>query len=277
MSGLQNNLREFKLDVHGISTHVELSGAGEPLFLIHGVGGPQTWQKVLEPLSRHFQVIVPHLPGFGKSACPPGKFSTDDYGEAIDAVREKLEISAAAVAGTSYGGQIAATFALRHPDRVRKLILVASTGLSQQQWYARSNTTWIMFSTCLKHTLLRSRKLLELSGRRSFYDLRNRPADLTENFFAELRENGKRDVWLNCLRNLSTPSEDFRRQLATLTAPTLILWGGNDRAVPSNDALEFLRSIPRASLKIFSECAHSVPLEKPDEVCEAIVEFCATK
>ncbi len=275
MNGPHSSFHEIELEVQGISTHVLRGGTGAPLFLVHGVGGPNTWQKVIDPLARHFEVVVLHLPGFGRSACPQEKFSTNHYSDVINAVMERLKISRTAIAGTSYGAEISATFAFRHPDRVGKLILITSTGLGDRRWFARSDFRWWIFSFCLKHTLLRSRTLLDLSGRKSFYDLRNRPADLTDDFLTDIRQNGKRDTWLNCLRNLSTPSNKFRLGLATLEMPTLILWGGNDRAVQSNSALEFRRLIRHASLKIFSGCAHSVPLEKPAEVCDAIVEFCS--
>lgn len=261
------------MDILGVRTHVFRCGEGPPLLLVHGVGGPQTWQKVIQPLSRHFLVVVPHLPGFGKSDCPGRNLSTDDYCEAIREVVDELDISTITIAGTSYGGQIAATFSYRYPDRLERLILIASTGLSGERWFARSDVGWIFFSTFIKWTVLRNRRLLDVTGRSSFYDLSNRPDDLVSDFYTAISGTGKRNSWLRALKNASTPSVEFTRQLTQLRVATLILWGENDHTLHTRDALEFQRLIPRASLKVFSECAHSVPLEKPEEVCDAIIKF----
>ena len=273
MSGHPNREAGLNLEIQGVRTHVVCHGDGKPLLLLHGVGGPQIWQKMIEPLALNFRVIVLHLPGFGKSDCPKGHLSTMEYSEVVGRVLDALNISSATIVGTSYGAQIAAMFSSENPGRVDSLILIACTGLSGGSRFARNEVVWRLFSTLMKYTLLRSRSLLGLAGHGAFYDLRNRPPDLVENFYSNISDDGKRDAWLNCVKNLSAPPDEFISRLALITSPTLILWGAADRAVPTRDAFEFRRLMSHASLNIIPEAGHSLPLEKPGELCDAITRF----
>src|SRR6266581_624518 len=103
-SSLYSSPAERWITFDGIRTFVLDVGSGNCLILIHGLGGPQMWQKIVEPLSRHFRVIVIHLPGFGKSECPPSDYSTEQHADAVDTVMNELRIERAIVAGISFGG-----------------------------------------------------------------------------------------------------------------------------------------------------------------------------
>ena len=106
-----------------MSLHVESSGSGAPLLLIHGWGmHGGVWEDVAQKLAADFRVHSVDLPGYGYSKA--GKVTT------LDAIVEELSASFAeplAVCGWSLGGQIALHWAAREPDKVRRLILVAST------------------------------------------------------------------------------------------------------------------------------------------------------
>src|SRR5713101_6686113 len=102
-------LREEVIPVDGIRTHVVHAGSGKPLLLLHGLGGPHMWQRVIEPCSTAFHVIAVDLPGFGASECPPSPYSTGRHAEFVVGVLDALSLPAATIAGISYGGQIAAT------------------------------------------------------------------------------------------------------------------------------------------------------------------------
>ena len=281
-------LKEDFIIVDAIRTHVVQAGTGKPLLLIHGLGGPQMWQRVIEPIAKSFRVIAIDLPGFGDSDCPPAPYSTEEYAVFLDHLLSILNIPRVMVAGISYGGHIALVFAHQFRQRVEKLVLIASTGLRSPNWFAKDNFCWMLFSLLMKHTILRSRTALEFLSRESFFDLNNRPANLVESFHRQLSQPGKRDAWLSVLRNVFVPQPNLRCLLSLPDCPpdrsgygwagaichsTLLLWGANDRAVPPRVAEDFHRLIPHSMLKIIPECAHSVPLEKPEETCEEIINF----
>src|SRR5262245_453892 len=102
MNGAQN--REFA--VRGPRIHATESGAGAAVVLVHGMGGSQTWQKIVGPLSRQFRVVVPDLPGFGNSACPERAWSTEDYVEFLRDFLGEYGLDRCALVGTSYGAEI---------------------------------------------------------------------------------------------------------------------------------------------------------------------------
>lgn len=269
-------LNEHFLIINNIRTRVAITGTGKPLLLVHGLGGPQMWDRVIEPLAKHFQVIVVDLPGFGESHCPAHGFTTEEYADVLKLLLDELKIPRAAIAGISYGGQIAATFAHEFPDRVERLVLIVSTGLAAQVWITRIDIVWKVFSLMVKHTVLRSRLLLGLFSRRSFYDIGNRPSYFVEKFYRQLSPPCKRDSWLNGLRNVYTAGNNFRNLISAISNPTLIIWGKEDVAVPLTHAYEFQRLMRNAELKIFPECAHSVPLEKSGELREVIEKLVST-
>ena len=259
--------------VDGIRTHLLRAGKGKPLLLVHGLGAPLMWQRVFEPLSSLFDVIIIDLPGFGESDCPPKLYSTEDYAVFLDHLLHSLCISTLHIVGISYGGQIAATFAYMFPERVDNLVLIASTGLQKPRWFARNEMIWRTFATVMKYTVMRSTIALSILSRRSYFDIHNQPDHLVENFLKPLSEPGKRDVWLNALRNVFSPNPNFQKELTAINHRTLIAWGAKDRAVPVSFANELHRRIRQSTLKVLPECSHSLPLEKPIELCNAIQSF----
>lgn len=271
------NVDRHFIIVEGIRTHVAESGSGTPMVLIHGLGGPLMWQRVIEPLASHFHVIVIDLPGWGESDCPSLPYSTGMHADFLVRLLDHLNVQKALLAGISYGGQIAATVAGNNPERTERLVLICCTGFSAESRFLRSKNFWPIFFAIAKSTVLRNKSLMCILARRSFYDIRSRPPGLCEEFFHQLSLPGKRDAWLNGLRNVYFPDDTFLENLSHIQVPTLIVWGKNDRTVPMDAAVQFHRNITNSTLKLFPECGHSVPLEKPKELLEAIVEFSQLK
>ena len=231
------------------------------------------WQRVIEPLSTRFRAMVIDLPGFGESGTSSRKFSTEDHANFLCYFLKVVGIQKAIFAGVSYGAQVAVTLAHQHPERVEKLILIAGTGLSTPHSTLTSPPVWTIFSALAKSTVLRSRWLMCLFGSLSFYRVECRPSDLCKKFYQQLSKPGSRDAWLNMLRNIYRGGNNFSKKLSELHVPTMIVWGEHDRTVPARLAAEFHRLMPTSILKIFPDCAHSVPLEKPQELHDAIIAF----
>ncbi|MBI1805243.1 MAG: alpha/beta hydrolase [Ignavibacteriae bacterium] len=265
-------MRQSDIAVDGIRTRIEQDGDGAPLVLIHGLGGPLMWERVTSQLSKDFRVVSVHLPGFGESDCPPISLTTDQYANFLCNLLDALQIQSATLVGISYGGEVAVTFALRHPERIDKLILIASTGLEDHS-ILRLNFIWKIVAACAKHIVLRSEGLMCLLGRFSFYDSRSRPKDLCKKFHEQIAADGKVDVWLNALWNIFSERDEFKKKLQSLRVPTLILWGKHDRFLLPRLAEEFHRLIPNSTVNVLDACGHSVPLERAEEVCKELRSF----
>jgi pimeloyl-ACP methyl ester carboxylesterase len=109
------------------------AGSGEPLVLIHGLGGTrQTWRHVIGPLAATHRVIAPDLPGHGDSAAPAGDYSLGAHAAAVRDLLVALGHPTATVAGHSLGGGIGMQFAYQFPERISRLILIGSGGLGPE-------------------------------------------------------------------------------------------------------------------------------------------------
>jgi pimeloyl-ACP methyl ester carboxylesterase len=257
----------------GINIRVTITGHGKPLVLLHGLGGPLMWQTAIEPLSHTFQVIVIHLPGFGESDSPENNFSTKEYADFFSSILDALGLQKIFLAGISYGGQIALSFAQTHPERLEKLILIASTGMDKGVILMRNRFLRNIVFLLGKYLILRSMLLICLFGRFSFYDIKNRPPDLCGKFLQHISGRGKRDVWLHAVENIFTEQYEIEKILPDIRCPVLIIWGEQDLTIPVQSAYLFHKNILNSKVIIFSECAHSLPLEKPAELNEAIISF----
>jgi pimeloyl-ACP methyl ester carboxylesterase len=113
--------------VNGVRLHVEEHGSGEPILCIHGTSGSAAfWGDAVQELARLGRVISYDRRGCGRSERPEPYESTsvDEHADDAAALLDALDAAPATVIGRSYGGTVAADLALRHPDRVRALVLL---------------------------------------------------------------------------------------------------------------------------------------------------------
>jgi pimeloyl-ACP methyl ester carboxylesterase len=260
----------------GIRLHYLESGAtGEPpVLLIHGFGDNSFswdgWTKILAP---KFHVVAVDLPGHGLSAAP-ADFTADPgrYADVIDAFLGKIGLSHVAVAGNSLGGGVAWQLAVRHPDKVGRLILVDAAG-----WPSKT----------LKKPPLAFRIMQYKAGRDLLASIDNTPlirqglaADvvnksvLTEPFiqrWADLqRYPGHRPILMSLRPGEIAASKET---LAAIKVPTLILWGAEDHIIDPASAKKFAEAIPGSQLIVYSGVGHLPQTEAPDRSATDVAAF----
>lgn len=249
---------EEYLQLPGGRVHVLRGGAGEPLLFLHAAGGAGMWLEFHERLARHFDVIAPDHPGFGKS---------DDFGEAdaIDDlvyhyldVLDALGLGAPHVVGASFGGWIAAELAVAAPHRVGSLVLLSAAGLRLPDHPVAD-----LF-------LMEPPRLV----RTSFFDLAKAPPAPAEPdldlILAQYRESTAlaRFCWAPFM---SDPK--LQGRLRRVTAPTLVVAPAEDRLVPVAHAKRYAERIPGARYAEVPDCGHAMYFEKPAEFADVTVEF----
>ncbi len=263
------------IDIDGKQIRYSKSGRGEPLVLIHGLGGFMiVWEGNIRSLSRNFTVYALDLPGHGySSALQKDELNLEFSSLFLEKFFQALGLDNFVCVGTSLGGLIAMRYTFDYPGRVRKLILVGSAGLGKRM----SILLRFMSLPFVGEYFSRPkfvRKMLE----QLVYDKRIITERLVEEFAkirskAELRRNT-----LGLLRygvNIRGQRKHIiqEAELHKITIPTLLLWVENDPIFPVEQARRAVKHFPNAVLRVFPKTGHLVYLEQPEGFRKAIVEF----
>ncbi|MDT4837654.1 4,5:9,10-diseco-3-hydroxy-5,9,17-trioxoandrosta-1(10),2-diene-4-oate hydrolase [compost metagenome] len=211
-----------------------------------------------EGLPEHFEVFVPHHPGFGMSCENPAIDSIDGYVEHYRDLFDTLGIARAHVVASSMGGRLAAEFAARYPERVERLVLAAPAGLTVPAHPLPDLSTVPPeeFPALLVQDI---RVLLPFL-----------PEGPDEEFGAMRAREGA--AVMRLLRGGSLDNPEMPSLLATIKSPTLLLWGSEDRLIPVGQAEYWQQAIPDAQLKVFTNVGH-LPLDESSEARQALLEF----
>jgi pimeloyl-ACP methyl ester carboxylesterase len=246
--------------VQGLDVHYRDEGTGPAVLLLHGTGASlHTWDAWSETLRDGHRVVRLDLPGFGLTGPPAdGDFGIPRIVAFIDEFANKIGLDRFAVAGNSWGGEIAWTYALDHRQRVTSLILVDAGG------FPLAHEVPLVFRMARHRTLFR---LMAKLGTRSFVDKTLRDVYGDESRITD--ELRRRYLELSCREGnrvsfsdrILAPHVDRTAELKNLTVPTLIFWGGRDRVVPVANAERFHAAIPKSRVIVHDDAGH-VPMEE---------------
>lgn len=255
--------------------HFQEFGEGSPVILLHGGGagafGHSNYSRNIRPLSEEFRVIVPDLPGYGRSPwreMPDGMFHA--LADALLELVDHLGLERVSLVGNSLGGGTAVRFALKHPGRVDKLILMGGAG-------------GLPVHTVMPHegahrllgmyrgdgpTPAKLRALMEIM----LYDT----SVITDELVEERMKSATEPSIMANPPLHSMNMQDFllwREPLETITRPTLLIWGREDRVVTQDSSLIFQKLIPNADLIVLSKCGHWVQYEQHEKFNRYVADF----
>lgn len=262
-------------EVAGVRLHVRDSGprAAPAIILLHGFGSSlQTWEPWAERLAHDYRVVRYDLPGFGLTGPDPTGDYSDRRGlDVLAALMDQLGIARATVVGNSLGGKLAWNFAVAHPDRVDRLVLISPDGFASPGFEYDKRPSVPLMLKLLPYTLPRA--LLRMSLAPAYGD----PRKLTEAVVTRYRDMmlapGVRGAIVARMGQvLLRPPEPLLRRIE---APTLLLWGERDGMIPFRNAADYLRALPHATLVALPELGH-VPFEEaPAESLRPVLDFLA--
>lgn len=269
--------------VNGIKAHYKMTGQGEPHFvLLHGFAASVfSWREVMTPLAARGTVIAYDRPAFGLTARPmPGEWSgANPYGadaqvELAIGLMDALGIERAILVGNSAGGTVAALTTLRHPTRVRALILVSPAIFvgGSAPWYQPLMTT----PQGRRIGPLVARQIRNWGiefGKSAWHDPSRLTPAIWEGYAKPLRvENWDRALWEFTAASRPT---DLATRLRELTLPTLVITGDDDRIVPVEGSVRVARELSHAQLVVIPQCGHVPQEECPAAFLRAVNEFVA--
>ncbi len=267
-----------ELVVDGARLHYAVCGDGPPVVLVHGLGGTvENWQALAPALARNHRVLVPDLPGHGRSEPLPGKIRhLDPYADAVVSLLEAEGIGGAAWVGHSLGGVVALCAAVRRPDAVRGIVLAGAAGIGSRSRLAHVTLTLDgIIRPGRAIAPQRERWARSALGRRAAFwwgvaDTKALAPELAEAFFIG---PARHTTTLQAVRALL--GTDPRDELERVSCPCLCLWGARDNWVKLDDGFVYARLLG-APVRTIAGCAHLLIGERPDVCLAAIEEFVAS-
>lgn len=245
--------------IAGLDTYYTLEGSGRTVVLLHGWGtSSQSLQGVASALAPGFRVLAPDLPGFGWSDPPPEAWGSAEYAEHVGRLLDEVAPGPVALLGHSNGGRVALRLAAAQPGRVTRLVLVASAGIRPRRG-ARYHA--LVGVTKLLKGVARVPGLGRLGGRLSVR-WRERIGSRDYKAAGRMRPTLVRLV-----------NEDLSPVLAAIQAPTLILWGDQDREVGRAAVLAMASGIGGARLQVFPGAGHFPLEDQPQPFYRALEGF----
>lgn len=296
-NALQYNLGEFLWDLNAKSLYIsakakekftkvngieisyaELGDKKNPaLVILHGFSdSKEGLLSFASHLSKHFFVLIPDLPGFGKSDKPDTRYSLKFYAQILHEFLALRGISHFHAYGNSMGGAILIEYNHLYHDKFLSLILSCSAGLIPKENYG---SFYEEVKNGKNLFLIEEIHHFEEFMKKIFYNQELIPFLVKGYIFEEYKANR---FWYEklmgdiLLPHINASEEELSLQnqkVKEIICPTLILWGEHDKVFPKELAYEFQRAIPDARLEIIEDVGHLPHLEKPERTYKRILKF----
>ena len=250
------------------------------LFLLHGGPGGDhaSFKGTAAELRDVAQLVFIDHRGSGRSSkTDPGTYTLDNNIDDVDALRDYLGLDRIAVLGSSYGGMVAQGYAIRYPDRVSNLILVATSPSYRFMEDAKQ-----IVEECGTPDQKRVCQWLWDGSFESSEQLHEYYRIMGPMYSLTFNEDKFVENWGRGIRSFEQLNQgfggflrsfDFTEQLAQITCPTLVLGGAHDWICPADHSRLLAERIPRAQLKIFRKSAHSIADDEPEAFLAAVRGF----
>lgn len=265
------------IDVKGLKVYYKEKGTkGKVLLFIHGFSASTySWRLNMEPLAKNYKVYALDLKGFGYTAKPAeSDYTLDAQAKLVADFMDTLRIKKATLIGNSMGGAISMKVALQFPDKVEKLVLVDSAGVSEgivMFGVFGHNISTNSLSKTLNYLFMNEHTIKSIV--KSLYVQKNLKTDeVAEGYVKPFRTPGIEDAFAQMVKGF-VEDDDLPKRIPEINIPTLIVWGENDTIIPVTAAKKFNELIKGSKLIIYPEAGHMPMEEHPAEFNKAIAEF----
>lgn len=244
-------------------------GAGVPIIFLHGTWTDSSqWVTLMEILSRDFHCFAPDLLGFGESEYPDVHYSINFQVESFQEFLNALRLERVHLVADSLGAWIGAAYALKYPERVGKLVLISPEGVAtagiESRWRKMEN---ILTRSELTFALLRLiRPIAKLFGWHIDVEADLKMRDTLEAFPTACELLFHR-------QHAEIKAELLDNQLYAMSAPTLIIQGGQDSPDAIAKSQTYVRFIPAAEYKLIAHAGNNLPEKSTIEIAEEIRQF----
>jgi len=249
---------EYEIQKDGKFNYLEI-GEGETLLLLHGLfGALSNFSGLIEKFRLTHKVVVPIMPLFDMDLLHTSVTGLAKYVEQFIEARGYQNIH---LLGNSLGGHVGLVYILKHPEKIKSLILTGSSGLYENAmgdtYPKRGDYEYIKNKTA-----------------QTFYDPNVATPELVDEVYATVNDRIKLIKTLTIAK--SAIRHNMAKDLPKMNVPTCIIWGRNDKVTPPEVADEFNRLLPNSTLYWIDKCGHAAMMEHPDEF-NSVLEDWLTK
>ncbi len=254
------------IDLDEFKMHYRIVGSGDPLLLVHGLGGDSTSWEFVEPhLSKNYMLLIPELRCHGLSGCPEGMHTPENFAEDIHKFVEALEIEKPPVMGTSLGGMVVQQLILDYPDTFSAAILMDTTPQVDEHLV----------------DLVYAWREAQIEGGEEAYwwtatqdtvspeYIKNNPERMEYLKTKFLSNENETDV----LSVLGFATFDVLERLPSIEIPVFIIHGELDRLMPPERGKLIHQRVPNSKFEMVHGCAHSPDLETPELLATLVSDF----
>jgi 4,5:9,10-diseco-3-hydroxy-5,9,17-trioxoandrosta-1(10),2-diene-4-oate hydrolase len=257
--------------VDGTTLRVLDSGAGSAVVFVHGLGASiYAWRTVLRPvLQAGHRVVAFDNRGFGFSERPDSGYSRAAYARLVVALLDSLGIAEAVLVGHSMGGAISAQVAIDHPERVRGLVLIGSAGFGVSEPWSLRVARLPVAGRLLSG--LRGRWTVAQLLRSTYADPSRLTTGDVDQYYATAAAPRSTVALRRVFREFRF--DDLRGRLGRIQAPTLLIWGAQDRWIPLSLGQQMALELATGALVAIPGAGHNVQEERPEEVVPTLLAF----
>jgi pimeloyl-ACP methyl ester carboxylesterase len=263
VAGIHSEYTEIPYgNVGKVRVHYYVGGSGDPVLLVHGLGSrAEDWSNLMPLLVRdHHRVYALDLPGYGQSDWPANaKYSIPELTEGVEAFTNDQHLARTDLGGWSMGGWIAMRVALDEPQRIRRLMIFDSAGLSFAM-----NWNPALFEPDTREKINTFIALLMPSPPHV-------PGFVERDVFRFVARHG----WVvrRNMDSLLTGEGLLDGQLGALKMPMLIVWGKQDHLIPVSMGEQIHREVAQSEMEIFDSCGHLAPNQCAGRVAPVVNGF----
>jgi len=257
--------QEEQFVVDGVTLSCRVGGSGSPLLLLPGIDDGSEWLSCHQALANHFRVLLPALPGFGRSELPRWMDSVDDLAYFMLDLIERLSLRPANLLGVGFGGWVAAEMAVRCQHELRRLVLADAFGIKVSEPWVRD----IADIFVLTHEQLAQLAWHDPAAAKDV-KVPGSPGLSEDDLLESLRRRQTVQMlgWKPFLHN-----PKLLGRLARIRVPTLVVWGESDRIVSPEYGRAYHKAIPGSRFKTIPRAGHYPYRERPEEFVRAVTEF----
>ena len=252
-----------------IALYVREEGAGDPVVLLHGLGGDHTiWDYQVPALAKTYRVLAPDLRGHGRSPLPDGaQYRFEEFEGDLRKLLDDRKTGTVHLVGLSGGGLLALRLLIGDPGRVRSLALFGAMGHMDNHTRAVGQN-WAETLRDEGPAAYSRRLAMDLFAP----DWLEAHMDLAERIAKSQEERNLQGVlrWALAMKDY-----DVRSRLGRIRTPTLILHGLDDSVVDPSHARLLRQAIPGSEVRLFPNTGHLIPIECPDETAQILLDWFA--